>query len=98
MISDDKRTRQIHTCLFAHECIIVGEEGSELRRSVGEDLEDIRQKASLLGNAEFCTLTVRQWNSAAIHSTLMSLLCTFDSTSSMSSTMSLGRSFLLGTG
>lgn len=95
MITVDK---QIHTCLFAHECIIVGEEGSELCRSVGQDFEDIRQKASLFGNAEFCTLTVRQWNNAAVPSTLMSLPCTFDSTSSMSSTMSLGSSFLLGTG
>lgn len=39
MISSDK---QIHTCLFAHKFIIVGEEGSELCRSVGEDFEDIR--------------------------------------------------------
>lgn len=39
MTSGDK---QIHTCLFAHEFIIVGEEGPELCRSVGEDFEDIR--------------------------------------------------------
>lgn len=44
---------QTHTCLFVHKLIVVGEEGSELRGSVGEDFEDIWQEASLDENTEF---------------------------------------------
>lgn len=95
MITGDK---QILACLFAHECIIVGEEGSELCRSVGEDFEDIRQKAALLGKRRVlhthCRTVEQCSNAERVHV----VACTFDSTSSMSSTMSLGSSLLLGTG
>lgn len=37
----------VHTCLFVHEFIVVGKEGSELGWSVGQNFEDIGQKASL---------------------------------------------------
>lgn len=37
----------IQTCLFVHQFIVVGKEGSELGWSVGQNFEDIGQKASL---------------------------------------------------
>lgn len=44
----DKRNETIrHTCLLVHEFIVVSKEGSELRWSVGQHFEDIRQKTSL---------------------------------------------------
>lgn len=39
--------QQIQTCLFVHKFIVVSEEGSKLCWSMGEDFEDIGQKASL---------------------------------------------------
>lgn len=39
--------QQIQTCLFIHQFIVVSEEGSKLCWSMGEDFEDIGQKASL---------------------------------------------------
>lgn len=39
--------QQIQTCLFIHKFIVVSEEGSKLCWSMGEDFEDIGQKASL---------------------------------------------------
>lgn len=56
---------QTHTCLFAHKLIVVGEEGSEFRGSVGEDFEDIWQEASLEGNTEFSRLVMLLWNCRA---------------------------------
>lgn len=44
--------KQIQTCLFVHQLIVVGEEGSELCGSVGQNLEDIWQKAPLQGHVQ----------------------------------------------
>lgn len=50
--------KHTHTCLLVHKLIVVGEEGSELRGSVGEDFEDIWQEASLERNTEFSRLVM----------------------------------------
>lgn len=56
---------QTHTCLLVHKLIVVGEEGSELCGSVGEDFEDVWQEASLEGNTEFSRLMMVFYNGRA---------------------------------
>lgn len=54
-----------HTCLLVHKLIVIGEEGSELCGSVGEDFEDVWQEASLEGNTDFSRLMMVLYNRGA---------------------------------